>query len=281
MGYPLWDASVLQLLDDDGGYTLFTPVFKAGADKINALFIYTYSPNGKVAYSLTSREVMESNAAYLKDPNFLIKINLFQHFDELLFNYGPPIYEDWKVLAGNQNFIDCYAELIFRSEIGGPLIGDGVISCSDGCYDDIEESQAFDTQEEMAWIYGNCQYAGQFNKFLTDNANINSTQLNDATQFFIDLGMANNIISFQVYKGLMNEITTFFADPNDENIADLVEYFNDNNLDPLAFSTFTLNLLDPNLSASVPRLFWNDMNSGDYWGKSAQRRSDMIHDYES
>ena len=243
VGYPLWDASVVQLLDDDSGYTLFTPIFKSGSDKINALFIFTSYANGKTAYSLTSREAMESNAMNVRDPNFFVKTNLFQYYDKLLFNYEPPIYESWKDLIG-VDVIDCFSMFYFKQDDSGSpiidIIDTGVTTCSDGCWDNLYSS-VIDTSPERNWASGHCEYTNALNDFWETS----DLEHRDAiTQYFLNVFMSfdteelNAMGTFEIFEAWLNNPL------NSTNINSQYNSFFESNSIPASFGVFAAECID-------------------------------------
>ena len=275
VGYPFWDASILELLED-GGFTLFTPVFDVGSNKINALFSFTITIEDKIAYDLVTRNELADSSIELKDPNFLSKVSLFKHFDGLLFDYQPSIYEDWQTFTIAT--LDCYE--IKKYSLDG-LIGNlDFGSCSLTCYDELLNSSILDTPAEIIWARGNCSSVSMINNFLQYS---NSDFKIELAELFVIVGMAN---IYSTTSQMENAMIAMEQDLTNEDVnwllnnpillmnltADVNEqtnvnyFFNSNNINRFCSSLFNLQSgiipANPNNPSSLPQVYFESGVSG-------------------
>lgn len=140
-GYPLWDASKIYLLANEGKL-VFTPIFKENSDKINSIFVFSNFGTDESSYTMMTRKEMEVIANDPKDPNFHLLSKIYKEFDNELFALDLPQYDDWAVLALPETDA-CY--------IIHPMLDDDFVYaiCSSGCIDDLLTSGIVDEIEEF------------------------------------------------------------------------------------------------------------------------------------
>lgn len=131
------------------------------------------------------------------------------------------------------------------------------------------------TPEERIWLHGNCNYASIIDNFLENNDD-NVDEIVGSAEFFIGLGLSQEL-SFSRYNSLVNAIDSYFEAPDNlVNIETLYNYFENEELN---FNSTSYFFFDAGTTVPPSSYFpsgWQDMNSGDYFGRSASQRNGLI-----
>jgi len=278
IGYPLWSASYI--VDAEGGGTItFVPLLQSNGRNVNGIISY-YSSGEVGSYSLTTRHQITTAVEDAYDRNYNFITHIFHKFDRELLEYEGEEYSEWERRI-NWNGVgqlgeDCYQQLTCL-DITNP--NTCYVVCSSGCTNDIYAADIVDFAEAI-WLNGNCAYGAVIDGFLEDN-DASDVAVTEAGQVLMDIGIAG-VLNFSELKGLANALDALFDDAdNDENIADLLEYFDNNGLDFFTLDAFGISN-GTNLTPSLaPAGNWMDMRSGDFWAFTTGIYNGLVADYPS